>query len=228
MMIVGQHEEPAMALVAAAMVSLAAQHPKDSAKFYVLDGTPADSTLNGVLPRIVSSLPVESKLIDYRAVPEGIAEVAEEVARRQSAEQTDFPSIYVFIYGLQRYRMLRKSEESFSFSADDADKKPAPDKQLGDILREGPAVRVHVIAWVDTAASIDRTFDRGAMREFDNRVLFQMSAADSSNLIDSPAANKLGYHRAMVYSEELGVMEKFRPYALPPKGWMEQVSQKLH
>jgi hypothetical protein len=227
MMIVGQHEEPAMALMAAAMVSLAAQHPRGAAKFYLLDGTPADSILSGVLPRIVSALPVESKLIDYRAVPEGIAEIAEEVARRQAAEQTDFPSIYVFIYGLQRYRMLRKSEESFSFSSDDADKKPAPDKQLGDILREGPAVRVHVIAWVDTAASIDRTFDRGAMREFDNRVLFQMSAADSSNLIDSPAANKLGYHRAMVYSEELGVMEKFRPYALPPKEWLQMASGKL-
>jgi hypothetical protein len=227
MMIVGQHEEPAMALMAAAMVSLAAQHPQGTAKFYVLDGTPADSILTGVLPRIVSALPVESKLIDYRGVPEAISEIADEVARRQAAEQTNFPSIYVFIYGLQRYRMLRKSEESFSFSSDDADKKPAPDKQLGDILREGPAVRVHVITWVDTAASIDRTFDRGAMREFDNRVLFQMSAADSSNLIDSPAANKLGYHRATVYSEELGVMEKFRPYALPPKGWMEMVSGKL-
>src|SRR2546430_12485844 len=54
------------------------------------------------------------------------------------------------------------------------------------------------------------TFDRASMREFDNRVLFQMSAADSSNLIDSPAANKLGTNRALAYSEEQGVMEKFR------------------
>ncbi len=86
---------------------------------------------------------------------------------------------------------------------------------------------VHVIVWADTLVSIDRTFDRGTMREFDNRVLFQMSAADSSNLIDSPNANKLGYHKALVYSEEQGVMERFRPYALPDINWLSLVKQKL-
>ena len=65
------------------------------------------------------------------------------------------------------------------------------------------------------------------MREFDNRVLFQMSATDSSNLIDSPAANKLGFHRALAYSEEQGYMEKFRPYALPEKAWLGEVKAKL-
>ena len=49
--------------------------------------------------------------------------------------------------------------------------------------------------------------------EFDNRVLFQMSANDSSNLIDSPAASRLGANRAVFFSEESGVAEKFRPYA---------------
>jgi hypothetical protein len=124
--------------------------------------------------------------------------------------------------------MLRKSEESFGgFSMDDTEKKVNPDKHLADILREGPGVGVHVICWADTQASIERTFDRGTLREFDHRILFQMSAADSSNLIDSPAANKLGFHRALAYSEELGVMEKFRPYALPPKQWLADVSKKL-
>jgi hypothetical protein len=65
------------------------------------------------------------------------------------------------------------------------------------------------------------------MREFDNRILFQMSANDSSNLIDSPLANKLGFHRALAYSEEQGIMEKFRPYALPAKDWLEQVASRL-
>ena len=65
------------------------------------------------------------------------------------------------------------------------------------------------------------------LREFGNRVLFQMSAADSSNLIDSPMANKLGFYRALAYSEEQGVMEKFRPYALPTKAWMDHVKQRL-
>jgi len=42
------------------------------------------------------------------------------------------------------------------------------------------------------------------MREFDNRVLFQMSAADSSNLIDSPIANKLGFLPGAVVQRRAG------------------------
>ena len=65
------------------------------------------------------------------------------------------------------------------------------------------------------------------MRELDHRVLFQMSANDSSNLIDSPAANKLGANRALSYSEEQGVMEKFRPYGFADKAWLEEFRAKL-
>ena len=65
------------------------------------------------------------------------------------------------------------------------------------------------------------------MREFDHRILFQMSAADSSNLIDSPAANKLGFYRALAFSEEQGVLEKFRPYAMPDKAWLAHVAERL-
>lgn len=226
-LIVGQYDEAAMALVAAAMISLGAQLPPDRARFFLFDGTPADSPLSGTLPRVAAALPHDTTQVEWRAVSQAVAQIAQEVQDRQSAQHHDFPSLFVLIYGLQRYRMLRKSEESFGFSMDDAEKKPQPDRLFADILREGAAVGVHVIAWVDTAASIERTLDRSSMREFDHRVLFQMSAADSSNLIDSPLANKLGFHRAIAYSEELGVMEKFRPYALPKKEWLEQVHALL-
>ncbi len=136
------------------------------------------------------------------------------------------PDIYVFINGLQRYRMLRKSDESFSFSLD-AEKKADPGKQFADLLRDGPPVGVHFIAWCDTPVAVERTLDRGSLREFDNRVLFQMSAADSSNLIDSPIANKLGFHRALAYSEEQGTVDKFRPYGLAPKEWLESARVAL-
>ena len=54
-----------------------------------------------------------------------------------------------------------------------------------------------------------------------------MSAADSSTLIDSPAANKLGFYRALSFSEEQGTMEKFRPYALPDASWLEHVASSF-
>jgi hypothetical protein len=52
------------------------------------------------------------------------------------------------------------------------------------------------------------------------RVLFQMNATDSSNLIDSPAATQLGVHRALLYNEGEGRLEKFRPYGPPPEDWL--------
>src|SRR5205085_11525334 len=94
-------------------------------------------------------------------------------------------------------------------------------------LREGPGHAMHTLMWVDTPAAIDRTIDRAMMREIDNRVLFQMSASDSSNLIDSPAANKLGFYRALAYSEDQGVMEKFRPYAMLDRAWLEDLRGKM-
>jgi hypothetical protein len=227
LMIVGQQEESAIAMMVVAIISLAAQQKPGAAVFHLLDGNPADSPYIGVLPKLKELLPQEVNLVEWRAVGDTFNALADELKRRQAGEDAG-PSIYVIIYGLQRYRMLRKTEDSFSFGGSgDEEKKPQPEKQFADLLREGPGVGIHVLTWIDTPAAIDRTFDRGALREFDNRVLFQMSAADSSNLIDSPAANKLGFYRALAYSEEQGFMEKFRPYAMVERDWLENVKLKF-
>jgi hypothetical protein len=226
-MIVGQQEEQAMALMISAILSLAAQLPPGRCVINVLDGTPADSELSRWLPLMKQLLPRhEIRLVDYRHSGEAVIVLGQEVARRQSVDDRSAPPIFLLIYGLQRYRMLRKQEEDFSFSGD-AQKPPDPAKVFATILREGPALGVHTVAWCDTLASVERTLDRVVMRELDNRVLFQMSANDSSALIDSPAANKLGANRAMAYSEERGTLEKFRPYGLPPQGWLAEACEKL-
>jgi len=147
--------------------------------------------------------------------------MAVELKRRQESDDTSAEPVFLCIFGLQRYRVLRKSDDGFSFGGDD--KPPSPDKQFAEILKEGPSLGIHVIAWADTAVSVDRTIDRNAMREFDYRVLLQMSATDSSTLIDSPAANKLGFFRAIAFSEEQGTMEKFRPYGLPTADWLASI-----
>jgi hypothetical protein len=225
-LIIGQQDEIAQAIMAMTVVSLGMLQAPETATIYLLDGTPADSVQAGVLPAMLDQLPQTTQSVEYRIVPEIINSVAKELERRQAADETEAAPIFILIHGLQRYRSLRKSEDSFSFSSSDEDKPPATDKQFADILRDGPNFGIHVIAWSDTAATLDRTFDRSAMREFDNRVLMQMSATDSSNLMDSPAANKLGMFRALLYSEEQGVMEKFRPYAVPASTWIEALKTK--
>ena len=59
------------------------------------------------------------------------------------------------------------------------------------------------------------------------RILFQMSAADSSELIDSPLAGKLGLYRGLLFLEEHGTVEKFRPYSLPETDTLEAIRKSL-
>jgi hypothetical protein len=225
-LMVGQRDDVAMNLMTAAVVSLAAQLPPPSVRLVILDGSPPDSPQAGVLPRVTEAIPNACQLVAWRDVPDVLAELSHEVESRTEAGKHDNQTVVVFIYGLQRYRVLRRSEDAFGFSMDE-EAKARPDAQFADLLREGPSVGIHVVAWADTLSTLERTLDRQTMREFDHRVLFQMSAADSSNLIDSPVANQLGLHRVLLYSEEQGGIEKFRPYAPLEKDWLSRVAQHL-
>ena len=103
----------------------------------------------------------------------------------------------------------------------------SPDGILAKLLRDGPAVGLHVITWIDTLNNLNRFTDRASQREFENRVLFQMSQMDSSQIIDSPAAGKLGPNRAILHSEEQGTIEKFRPWGLSDESWLLEQARSL-
>ena len=223
MVIVGQREEAALAMLAMSMLGLAAQCGPDDARFVVLDGTAADSPRVGFLERVASLLPHDVRVVAWRDVQETFATLDRDLHRRLDGE--DGAAVFTLIYGLQRFRMLRRSEDDFSFSSTD---KPAnPDRQFAEFVREGPACGMHTLLWCDTVNSLERTFERQGLREFDNRVLFQMSGPDSTNLIDSPAAGKLGLQRALLANEERGTLEKFRPYAVPDEAWLTEVGRLL-
>ena len=193
-LVVGQDDEAALDILSSAMISIAAQLRPEAASFVVLDGTPTDSPLAGVFEILRPALPHQVRLIEYRSAGDVLAELAEEMQpARQAAETTPEQSIFLFIYGLQRYRVLRRQEDSFSFSTGGADEKPSPDRQFADLLREGPPLGMHVITWCDTPAAVERTFDRNSLREFDNRVLFQMSASDSSKPHRLTAGQQAGH-----------------------------------
>lgn len=232
LLIVGQNQEAALAMMSTALVSLAAQRrpaadPAAGSRFVVLDGSPADSPLAGFLRRVAGSMPHCVRTGGWRDTPPLINEVAVEVDRRLASPDSESPPLYLLIFDLQRFRDLRRQEDDFGFSRTGEGERPSPAKQLATILRDGPAVNVHALVWCDTPSNLGRTFDRQTLRDFELRVLFQMSAGDSSNLIDSPAASKLGLHRAYFYSEEQDRLEKFRPYGLPSADWLEWAERRL-
>ena len=130
-------------------------------------------------------------------------------------------------FGLHRLRDLRRDEDDFSFSSSDDGTPAKPDAILGELLKDGPAHGIHVVTWIDTLNNLNRTLDRSGQREFEMRVLFQMSANDSSHLIDSPAAANLGLQRALFSSEDTGIQEKYRPWAMPEPAWLQQMAERI-
>jgi hypothetical protein len=225
LLVVGQQDEAALGMLSTALVSLAAQVP--NAVFGILDGTPVDAPHTGFLNRLAEVLPQTVKLSGWRDLPALVTEWAGEVGRRQqSADGEAAPPWFLLVYGLQRFRDLRKPEDDFGFMRK-PDEPPSPAVQLATILREGAPLGLHVLVWCDTLNNVNRALDRAMLREFEMRVLFQMSVADSSNLIDSPAAGKLGLHRALFHSEEQGKLEKFRPYGIPSDEWLATVRRSL-
>jgi len=226
-LMIGQRDDVAMHLMSSSLVSLAVQWSPQRVRFVILDGTAPDSPQAGTLQQVTSVLPHDCQFVEINQVGDAITELSQEADRRVEAGDHKDQTVILMVYALQRYRVLRRSEDAFSFSMDQEETGTKPDAQFANILREGPGLGIHVIAWADTLGTLERTLDRQTTREFDHRVLFQMSASDSSNLIDSPAANQLGFHRALLYSEEQGGMEKFRPYAPLTQDWLAELGKAL-
>jgi hypothetical protein len=193
---------------------------------YILDGTRPESPEVGTWQRIAAALPGKVEVASMRDTVRVINEIATELARREAAGEEDAPPLYLVIFNGGRFRELRRGDDDFGFSMD-RDKPPSPDKQWGEILRNGPAWGVHSLVWCDSYNNVNRILDRVAMREFEMRVAFQMSAADSSSLLDNPAATKLRQHRGLFASEDLGTIEKFRPYGIPTDAWLAEVRRLM-
>jgi len=231
LLIVGQSEEAALGIFNIALVGLAAQYPRAAnpkVEFYLLDGSAPGSEAAASLQTLAGLTPEPVRLVGRRELAETVSHLAAEVDRRQKTADSDAPPIYVLLYGLHKLRDLRRDEEDFGFSRMGEEPAPKPSKQFNSVLRDGPAVGVYAIVWCDSLNNLNRAWDRSTLREFETRIVFQMSANDSSTLIDTPAAAKLGMHRALLHSEEQGILEKFRPYRWPSESWLEQVRRQLH
>jgi hypothetical protein len=232
LLIVGQNEESALGIMASSLLSLAAQYPpaesdtaRKGARFALLDGTPEDHPHTEVLGRLAGILPHPVSSGNWRDAARILGEIASEVERRQQPDAADGPEIFLLIYDLPRLRELRKREDDFGFSKRGEEATPAD--HLGTILREGAGLGVHILTWCDNLNNLNRVFDHQALREFEMRVLFQMSPSDSGHLLDSPHASRLGPHRAYFASEEQNRLEKFRPYGLPATEWLEWVRARF-
>ena len=230
---VGQREDLAVSLLAMSIVSLAAAHDPFPggqlgrvARFVLFEPAVADEHPDLLLRQLTQHLPHEIEVVGRLGATDAFDRLGTEVRRRLDEQVLDGEAIFVVVRDLARYRELRKSDGDFGFSFG-GDQKTGPAQNFMTLLRDGPTVGIHTLVWCDSLTNLMRTFERGALKEFELRVLFQMSAADSSQLVDSPAASKLGPQRALFIHEETGTLEKFRPYSFPTSQWLEDVSASI-
>jgi DNA segregation ATPase FtsK/SpoIIIE, S-DNA-T family len=212
MMIVGQRRESAFAMMSAAILALTAQHDSGDLRIVILDGGGHEPEFAARFDGLLTAFEGRAERYDMRTAPDAVTDIAERIKAREEGTEACTP-IYIFAFGLQRLRVLRREDE-FAMPFGD-EETVSTGEQFATILTEGPAQHVHTIVWCDTVPNLQRTLSRKAMREFDMRVLFQMSAADSSEMIESSAANRLGLTNALLAVESQGTFEKFRPYAIP-------------
>lgn len=230
LLIVGQRDQAALAILATALISLAAQHRvhesgQSGAEFSILDGSASDASYAGYLQRLAAMLPEKIQHGGPKETAAIVGQLYDEMQRRQESHRAEDPPQYLLVFDLRRFRDLRKDDDDFGFSK--AGERPSIAKQFAAILREGPALGIHTLAWCDALSSLQRTLERQSQREFETLVLFQISPSDSSQLIDTPAASKLGPHRALMYREDQARLEKFRPYGLPSEQWLAEAIGRI-
>jgi len=214
-LILGQDADAQLGLAVAMLLSLAAVHPADRARFVVASGS-TDPAHDRAVRDTLDLLPHGVAPVPQRDLDSALAELHTELKRRMEEGDVNAPATFVFLLGIERFRQLRKSDDDFSFSMSDEPAPAKPDAMLGEILRDGPTVGLHLVVGCDRAASLEQVFDRRALREFDHRVLFQMSATDSASVIDGSDAAELGPCRALLCREDRGTVTRFRPYGLTP------------
>lgn len=242
LLVVGQSDLASVGLLAASIVSLACQvRPKAAQtsevsetsevtapvpQFVILDGNFAGASTE-TWKELQAALPHSMQIGEPRDVPAVLTMLSDEVKRREQSGSRDDTPIFVVIFNLGRFRDLRKSDDDMGFSFGGGEKKVSPSKQFTDLLKNGPSFGIHTLVWSDTYNNVSRWFSSQTLREFELRIVFQLSASDSSNLIDSPLASKLGPNRAILHSVDQGTNEKFRPYGPPTAEWLSDVASRL-
>jgi len=198
------------------ILSIAAQQSPEDASFYIVNFLGEDrkyvelfSELNFMLDRH------EVKLIHRQnELPEMISDLHSVLSDRLARDEgTQRPSIYLFLMGLQRARILRKQGYDLSESS----------KKLVQIFQDGPDVGIHSIIWSDVYKNFVRAFDR-ALNHFDMRVLLHMNPDDSNVLIDSSVAAKLKGFQAFYFDgDRPNSLEKFKPYELIDRPTLDEI-----
>lgn len=235
LVVVGQYEDLARGILGSSCISLVAGHSRlvdgrhvCDASFQILDGLRADDDETEFGDLLAKYLPADVQVSSATNTKSTIESLAQQVTERlKSADETTHQAVYIVIYDLARFRDLQASEDDFGLGSFGDSTSESTSSQFAKLLRDGPSVGIHALIWADCYHTLSRWIDRATMRDLAQRVLFQMSAVDSSHLMDSASASHLGTYRSILYDHDRGQTEKFRPYGMPPENWLAAFRERL-
>lgn len=151
-------------------------------------------------------------VVRRRDAATSLAELIKLVEERHALRDYAAPPRLVVVTGLHRAREIEPSAEY------DDDSEAARLKRL---LRDGPEVGIHVVAWVDKRMSLERRLSGESLREFGLRVVGPMGREDSLMMIDTDDAAGLRPGQGVLDDHDTGRRSRVRLFAQPDPAWLE-------
>jgi len=225
-LIVDTDEEEATGLIGSAWVGLLDTVVPQAQQFFLLDlGTPRKVWSNA-LATIRKAAGQRVADMHREALLDGLGNLACMVDSRTNSRTYDEPPVFLILNGIHRLRELQNVPATFGARMGAAGQRTVSEV-LGSILRDGPYVGVHVIAWCDTAENVRRLLEPGKLRGEFGMVAAGRQPEDtlSRSLVGNGKAATVGANR-MVFANSGGDGNPcvFRPYALPDTRWLETVA----
>jgi len=228
-LIVGQEGDLADAVLASTIVSwtagVAAGSERRKSQLTLLHDGGDRASLVRFGETFTSTTAPRFRLAEAKEADAVLAEFWKQLTARENGEAPpDSPELILAIRNIGQFRSLRRDEDDFGMSGFGAAKEATPATMLSDLIRKGPLVGIHVMIWADTFNNAMRWLSTSLMREFDNRIAFRLNQTDSASLIDTPAAATLSQGRAILYRDQTGTADRFRPFNWPENEWLQSVS----
>jgi S-DNA-T family DNA segregation ATPase FtsK/SpoIIIE len=228
LLIVGQDENQIDSLLACTILSTAGRPASDisASPRLTLMHDERDPESKQRFATLKSELNITSMDIKCGADCDSTIEAiyAEVVSREENADLAGGPEHVLIVRNIGQFRSIRKEEDDFGLGGFGEAKAATSASMFSDVVKRGSLVGVHVIVWSDSFSNAMRWLSNALLREFENRIVFRMNQTDSASLIDTPVAANLGQGRAIVYRDQTGTVDKFRPFAWPSETWLQSIA----
>jgi len=182
----------------------------------VLDFTPLESGMTEAVQAFSDHWPVQTERPrNLDKVLDSVHLMVQDRLAGVGGATDDHGPVLLVLAGIDRARDLDASTEESARLVG----------ALDTILRNGPEVGVHTLAWTASLEGFERRAGTSALREFSLRVATRLADDESTALFDGPVASDLRDHQAVLHDEDWGRVTRFRPYMPPPVTWLNGLAR---